>query len=1359
MDRQNFTCLLIGESSLLARCAEALTGRGHRVVGTITDDASIAVGENVYPSFGEARLGLEEQPDFLFSIVNRVVLKPEEIAFPKLAAINFHDSPLPAYAGVNAPSWAIFHGETSHGVTWHLMRPEVDAGDILVQREFPIAEDETALSLSAKCFEQGLDGFQELIGKIEAGIFSGVPQDISRRKIFPRSKRLPRQGIIRWSESAAEICRFVRAGQLGPYANDFGLPKILLPNGGLVAVGHAAVESVMEGGAAGTIVARDAEALSIIAGDGRVVGISELSELDGRVFDLPESLIGSKLPSLSPAQEEAIENAGIYAAKGEEETLACFKNLPAPLRPRGLRPFKFQDCGEHVFEKAVESHVSAGEILAPILNLLLSDEKGRPALVGLYKKPLIGFMAVQPFISRSGNCKALAHSIDRQFAAPAVPVDLPARFPEARGAWMRIESIAVCLANDSEPEVANPGLLVCCAKGRLVLRFAASQIDRNDAAELAAFLFGEASAPRSTPLGSLQFVHRRISNQAANAPDAIAVESDMEVMTYGALESRSNSLAAKLRILGAGRESAFALLLPQGIHFPAAVVGVLKSGSAYIPLETSMPLHRLRSILRDAKPLGVITDQAHLHMARQLTEDVILADGQEGTVPFDGEVLIDPEDLAYLIYTSGSTGEPKASMIEHRALARFIDADISRNSIGPGDRILQLCSLGFDASVEEIFSALCSGATLVVRPATLLDSAQSFLDFCGQARLTIIGIYASMLGDLAVAMERSGGFPESVRLATTGGEMVNAADAQKWRDFFAKRSLVPPRLLNVYGLTETTVANFTADLSLPGEFADDVPIGTPLLGNKARIVDDHLADVPVGEVGELLLAGPQLARAYWNRPAITSQRFFIDPADGTRWFRTGDFVRSSPGGSLYFAGRVDRQVKVNGVRIELEEIERAMLAHPDVAHAAMVLHRTKNGREIFAGFFSPAHEGLGESIRRHLEQRLPEAMRPRRLIGIEVFPVNDRGKTDYAALATLLEESTEADGKLQSQAEDAVSKIWRDFFPWCDPSDADESFFNLGGDSLLAVSMLLRIEQITGAPIPVSSFFREPSRVGLRKLIGSERSDSAHEPVIPLKPEGTKPRIYIVHSFDGDVGGYSELIKSLGSNQPVYGVRSRAILGKGPPPQSMQQAARDVLDSIISFSGEAPGILLGYSWAGILAYEVAVQCRRKFNANPLVILIDTVAPLPYVRSFELLMHLLQVVPRWTMRVGPSGWVSSIKRRLFIKSKPLNSESDPFSSQAKKTVEHVLKLADAYRATQEPQIVIHLLRATAAWRGITPLDKDIQKLWKDYGWRRTSGGKIHIHRLSCDSHFDLLRASKAQVLAEIINGIIGKHIEV
>lgn len=1293
---KRFTCLLIGESSLLVRCAEALARRGHRVVATVTNDPSIPAGKNVYRALGEAMSALEERPDFLFSIVNRIVLRPDEIAFAQCAAINFHDSLLPSYAGVNAPSWAIFHGESNHGVTWHLIRPEVDAGNIIVQREFKLEGGETALSLSAKCFEQGLDAFRELIEKIEGGNFMGLPQDLSRRTLFGRTKRLPRQGIIRWTDGAEQVCRFVRAGQLGPYPNDFGLPKILLPSGQLVAVGQAHENGIAESLPAGSVIAQEAAALSIVAGDGRAVRISDLSELDGRAFEPLKSVLGSRLPLLSPAEEEAIEMAGIAAAKCEEETLAGFKGLPAPLRPFGLRPFKNNEPGEHVFQRAVEGPISVGGILAPVLELLLGEEKGKLVLAGLFKNAPIGFMAVEPFVCRGGNPEALALSIDRQFGAPAMPADLPARFPGVCGAWLRIESIAVCLANDSNPRITNPGLILCGGNERLTLRFDAAQISKKEAAEMASFLFGESSAPRLKKNDGIKLVHERVSERASFAPDAIAVESGSEAMTFGVLEMRSNALAARLRAHGAGRESAYAVLLPQGIDFPAAVVGVLKSGAAYIPLETSMPLHRLRSIVRDAKPLGVITDQAHLAVARQLAEEVILADTEGETASFEGGASINPDDLAYLIYTSGSTGEPKASMIEHRALAHFIDADIERHSIGPGDRVLQLCSVGFDASVEEVFSALCSGATLVIRPTTLLDSAQAFLDFCGESRLTIIGIYASMLGDLVGAMERSGRFPETVRIATTGGEMVNATDAQRWRDFFDKRSLLPPRLLNVYGLTETTVANFTADLSLPGDLADAVPIGTPLPGNKAKIVDAHLADVPAGEVGELLLAGPQLARAYWNRPALTSQRFFIDPKDGTKWFRTGDFVRSSPGGNLYFAGRIDRQVKVNGVRIELEEIERAMLAHPDVAHAAVVLHRARNGREIFAGFFSPEQEGRGESLRLHLEQRLPEAMRPRRLIGLESFPLNDRGKTDYAALELQLEESTGAGGKLQNRSEDAVSRIWRDFFPWCDAGDANESFFNLGGDSLLAVRMLLRLEQETGAHIPVSSFFREPSQTGLRKLVGSERAESAFEPVIPLQPEGKWPRIYIVHSIDGDVGGYSELIKSLGSNQPVFGVRSRAILGKGTLPQSMQQAAGEVLDSIINFSGEAPGILLGYSWAGILAYEVAVQCRRKFNTLPLVILVDTVAPVPRFHQTDILLHILRSTPGWAIRTGPRGWIRTLKR-FFIPCAPPSPPAQEVEARTDKPIlDHFLRLTDSFKATEEPQLKVHLIRATAAW---------------------------------------------------------------
>lgn len=1340
---RRLTCLFVGESALLRRCAEIVAGRGHTVVALVTPDEGIPAGVRVYRSMGEAMAGLADRPDVLFSIVNRTILQPDEIGFACQAAINYHDSPLPAYAGVNAPSWAILNGESSHGITWHLMHGDVDAGDIVVQRRFPITDADTALSLAATCYEHAVDAFGEVLDRLEAGLVRGDPQDLARRTVFPRSRRLPRQGIIRWADAAAHVCRFARAGQTGPYANDFGLPKVLLPDGLLASFSRIGVVPPAGVHPAGTVVGVEPQTLTVVAGDGAAVRVSGLTTLTGRAFDPPASWLGRQLPALTPAEETAIEAAQVAAARCEDATRARFVTLPAPLRPRGVQPFRSGDAGDHVFERPIEPGRSAGSALATVLDILLRDAGPRPRLVGLHQRHLTGFMRMRPFVCDAGGPESLAAALDRELHEPRVPADLPARFPELRGAWARIESMAVCLSADSAPEVDNPGLLVCHGDGRLTLRFAASQIDAERAAEIASILFGETVGPPPCHPADGSLVQRWISARAAAAPDSVAIESGPDALTYGELEARSDRLAARLRAHGAGPEHAYAVLLPQGLAFPVTVVAVLKSGAAYVPLDTSAPLHRLRDIVRDARPLGIITDEAHGQLARQLTGDVFL---HSATAPEAApeRVTTEPHDLAYMIYTSGSTGEPKASMIEHAALAHLVATVIARHAIGPGDRVLQLCPVGFDASVEEIFSALCAGATLVIRSATLLDSAAAFLDFCEAARLTIIGIYAPMLGDIVAAMEQRGRFPATVRLATTGGESVTAVDARRWRDFFQSRGLRPPRLLNVYGLTETTVANLMADLSQPG----DVAIGHPLPGNLARVVDASGVDVAVGDVGELLLAGPQLARAYWNRPALTATRFFTEPRRGARWFRTGDLARVGPDGGLQFVGRVDRQVKVNGVRIELEDIERAMLSCPGVRQAAACVCDLPDGRTLLAGFFSPALAGLAESLQRHLEQRLPASMRPRRLLGIDAFPVNDRGKTDHAALAASLERLPAAG--LPPAVGDALPRIWKDFFPWSAGDDARESFFDLGGDSLSALRLLLRVEEETGVLLPASAFFQEPSLAGLRRLIRESAAENApRDQLVALQAQGTRQPIYVIHGVSGDVAAYAEIVKSFGAERPVIGVRSRAVWDRTQLPPDVDHAVADIAAAIRRHRPEGPWILVGFSWAGVLAYETAARLARD-STPPLVIMIETLAPWTSFSTVDRIRHVLMTVPAWTLHWGLRGWARVVRRGWNrLRASPSPTPPRDLSPQAPPSIErHFLTLAERHLVTAEPRLTIHLLRATVTWPPTTPLD-DRQKLWDDYCWRRASGATVLVHRIPGRGRVALLRQPHCRNVAALI----------
>ena len=1224
------SCVLVGESNLLVRCAEILTGRGHHIAAIVTTDGTIKDGPNVYRSMADARQSLTDRPDLLLSIVNRTVLSVDDLAFPKFASINYHDSPLPAYAGVNAPSWAILHGETEHGVTWHLMAGAVDSGDILVQRRFPMAEEETALSLSAKCFEHAIDSFGKLLDQIEAGNLIGTTQDETKRTVFAKSRRLPRQGIIRWTDPGAQVGRFIRAAQLGPYENDFGLPKILLADDSVVIVGKADVMREHTTSAPGTIIDVGRHDLLIASGDGVLLRLEGLAATDGRNFEPSSALKGTVLPVLSPEQEQAIEAVTATAAKQEDDLCAMLGDLPAPLRPEGLRPYKYEETGEHVFEFDVDPASKPGEVFAPIVARLAEMNQSRPFAVGIAQEVPPAFMTRRPFVCQGIETTALCEAIDRAITAPPIPADLPLRFPVLRPSLLRLESISVCFSAEAASPTSNPGLVVWMNNRKLSLRFDASQVNACEAGVMAKALMGRDKAKTNNPV-AFRSVHQWIAEHAASAPDAIAVEHGTERLTYNELGKRANALAAKLHEHGASKESIYAVLLPHGTDFIIAMLGILQSSAAYLPLEPATPLHRLREIVRDARPFGVITDAAHADLAAQLGVPVIRGHGPDSLKQRRGNPTTHPEDLAYVIYTSGSTGEPKGSMIEHGALAGFIEDDIARHTIGPGDRVLQLCSTAFDASVEEIFSALCAGATLVIRPANLLDSATTFLDFCDKERLTIIGIYASMLGDVLATMEKRGSFPATVRLATTGGEAVNATDAERWRQFFAMRGMQAPKLLNVYGLTETTVANCCSDLSQEPDLPGQVPIGRPLAGNRLKVVDRNLAEVAPGQVGELMIAGPQLARAYWNRPALNTARFFRDRADYTRWFRTGDLVRVSLAGQLYFEGRIDRQVKVSGVRIELEDIERAMQSHREVSHAAATLHRMPGRGEILVGCFSPAKDGLEESLRRHLEERLPATMRPRRLVPIDNFPLNDRGKTDLAALAKQLDRYIGADDRNAGQPEDAASRVWKEFFPWSNADNAEESFFELGGDSLTAVRLLFRAEQETGVHLPVSSFFQDPNLGGLRRMLVAGRNDPAFDPLLALQSHGEGTPIYILHGGDGDVAGYSAILNHLGEERPVYGVRSAAVLRGRGLPGSFEEAAADVTAAILEHRPQGDWILFGYSWAGTLAYETAVQLHAKTGRMPVVVMLDALAPLHQITRGERAVHFVRRFPRWVVR--------------------------------------------------------------------------------------------------------------------------------
>jgi len=749
-----------------------------------------------------------------------------------------------------------------------------------------------------------------------------------------------------------------------------------------------------------------------------------------------------------------------------------------------------------------------------------------------------------------------------------------------------------------------------------------------------------------------------------------------------------------------------------------------------------MPLQRLSQIVRDAKPLAIITHRSQRIKPDLLATDFLFLDDEYSTLDSVCEVQSELDDLAYVIYTSGTTGAPKGTMIEHRSLAHFIDATIARNLMTSSDRVLQLCSVAFDASVEEVFTALCAGATLVIRPAWLLDSARVFLEFCDSAQLMIIGLYASMLATIIDEMEIRGSFPSTVRLITTGGESVRAEDIHRWQGFFSATQLPQPLFYNVYGLTETTIASIVANLSQSCVLSGDVSIGHPLPGNLVRVVDEDRNDISTGEPGELLISGIQLARAYLNRADVTERRFFVDSGDQVRWFCTGDRVRIGPSGELYFIGRTDRQVKVNGVRIELEEIERAVQSHAAVKESFVMIHHYANNNDILVAFYASDSSDLQLDLREHLASLLPKTMLPHRYVQVGSLPVNDRGKIDSKALGERLSptEPKATDFLTATGLECRLHAIWAEVLGHGDFATSD-NFFAIGGDSLSATRLLSLIEQRLGHRLPLASLFHSPTLASLASRLadGEILAHPRFRSLVTVQGQGDAPPLFVVHGGGGDVFIHVHLARCLAPRRPVYGLQAVGIDGSEPRHRCVEEMASHYASEILRLRPDGAIHLLGYSGGGWYAWAVAAEILKRGGCLGLVGMVDTRGTADLHRRLrlqQLLLNgsqqLLQQFSHW--RETPFlPRLNSLRRKLEslrflvwtllrtpgeIAPQALDPDARPRPTQPLRG-DYFLQLHTYYRPPRLP-VRVDIFATRSA-------ENELRKLWNFY-----STGKARVH---------------------------------
>ncbi|MGW7055958.1 amino acid adenylation domain-containing protein [Streptomyces sp. NPDC054887] len=605
----------------------------------------------------------------------------------------------------------------------------------------------------------------------------------------------------------------------------------------------------------------------------------------------------------------------------------------------------------------------------------------------------------------------------------------------------------------------------------------------------------ERRAPRSRPKTVPELVHE----QARREPSALAVLSDKGHLSYAELTARADRLAHELRKSGTDTESVVTVCLDRVPELIVALLAVLNSGGAFLPFDPATPRHRMVELIGETRSRLIISGREHAPMFRGC--DVRIVDAgqpatqapREGLPPPRGPR---PDDLAYVIYTSGSTGPPKGVMITHRSLTHSLTAVARAYRLTPGDRVLHAGALGFDTSLEQIFATLISGATLVLA-GTLTWAPTDLLRRLPEHGITVADLTPAYWQQIASLADRSNSLAP-LRLGIIGGEISTAKDCRA-----ILRRMPDARLVNAYGLTETTITSTLCDLNEEVLAAPDsavAPVGSPLEGNHIQVLDTELQPVPPGEHGEIYIGGPGLARGIWKRPSLTAQQFLPDPhnpAPGERMFRTGDLGRWRSDGNLEVLGRVDDQVKIRGFRVDPAEIETTLATHPEVGQAMVVARTRDNGdRHLIAYYTSTApttgdEPALHPRLRSALAEVLPGYMVPTAFHAVEQLPVAPSGKLDRRAVPEP-PTATPTAGADDRPVPQGMAQLWAHILgvEYVRPHD---DFFELGGNSLLATEMLARTRVIFGIGVTqisdlTRSLLRQPKLAAFTESVRQARA-------------------------------------------------------------------------------------------------------------------------------------------------------------------------------------------------------------------------------------------------------------------------------
>ncbi|WP_307847399.1 non-ribosomal peptide synthetase [Streptomyces sp. F63] len=710
-------------------------------------------------------------------------------------------------------------------------------------------------------------------------------------------------------------------------------------------------------------------------------------------------------------------------------------------------------------------------------------------------------------------------------------------------------------------------------------------------------------------------VIRLIGEHVARTPDAVAVSCGARSWTYAQLDAAANRMAHGLIGAGVRTGSTIGIAMDRSPETLATVLGVGKAGATCVPLDVSYPRARLAVMTAQADPLWIVTNETHAPLfddsSRLLYVDGLLAAEPEPGGPELPDIT--GETVAYLLFTSGSSGEPKGVELPHRVLANYMRWQVPSASGAAGGKTLQFAPLSFDVAFQEIYSTLCGGGTLQLLAEDERKDMPALLRLLDREEVERVFMPYVALQQLAETSQALGIRPAALRVVISSGEQLRVTD--EIRQFCAAR---PDTVLeNQYGPTETHLLTHHTMTGDPALFPDLPPVGVPVDGIELHLLDGLMRPVPPGAKGEIYAGGVCLAHGYRNRPDLTEQRFVPDPSGepGARLYRTGDLARVMPDGNLAWLGRVDSQVKVRGFRVEPAEVELAITklaeeqAASGIREVAVVPRRRESGDAFLAAFLVGDADTVDlHEVRSRLRAVLPDYMMPAHLDWLGSLPLTPSGKRDDALLRRMPLAAPSSDTTPPAdEHEKALVGILAELLELPTVGVRD-NFFDIGGTSLTAMRLVMTIEKRYGVNVPLSAFVAAPTVAGLAQHLRGSGSAARFDPVVPIRAEGGKPPLILVHPLGGHVLCYVRLARHLPQDQPVYALQAWGTVPGTEPLSSIPEMAAGYLEAVRRVCPEGPYVIGGWSFGGFIAFEMARQLRRSDpDALHGTVLIDPIA--------------------------------------------------------------------------------------------------------------------------------------------------------